>query len=93
MRQGGLRILSPNGDLHVTDIGVTGDPAEVGEVDVVLFMVKNVDVESAAEAIKPMLGPETFVVTCQTVSRLGNAWALLSGRNALCPVWRARRAR
>jgi 2-dehydropantoate 2-reductase len=65
MKRDGLRILSPNGDLHVTDIGVTDDPAEVGPVDVVLFMVKNVDVEGAAEAIKPMLGPDTFVVTCQ----------------------------
>ncbi len=61
----GLRIASPLGDAHVTDIHATGDPGEVGQADVVLFMVKNRDVESAAEAIKPMLRDDTLVVTCQ----------------------------
>ena len=65
LKSEGLRIISPKGDAHLTDIRVTGDPAEVGEVDVVFFMVKNRDVEGAAAAIKPMLGAETFVVTCQ----------------------------
>lgn len=65
MRANGLRILSPNGDAHLPDIPATDDPAEVGTCDVVLFMVKNGDVESAAEAIRPMVGPDTMVVTCQ----------------------------
>ena len=65
IRSDGLRIISPKGDVHLTDIRATGDPAEVGAADVVFFMVKNRDVEGAAEAIKPMLGEETFVVTCQ----------------------------
>ena len=61
----GLRIISPKGDAHLTDIRATGEPAEVGVVDLVLFMVKNRDVESAGEAIRPMLGLKTFAVTCQ----------------------------
>ena len=65
MQKNGLKIISPNGDAHLRDIHATGDPAEVGEVDVVFFMVKNRDVENAAKAIQPMLGSETFVVTCQ----------------------------
>ncbi|MCR8548023.1 2-dehydropantoate 2-reductase [Salipiger sp. P9] len=65
MQANGLKILSPKGDAHVTAIHATGDPAEVGPADVILFMVKNRDVESAGEAIRPMLGPDTFVVTCQ----------------------------
>ena len=65
LKSDGLRIISPKGDAHLTDIRATGDPAEVGEVDAVFFMVKNRDVESAAQAIKSMLGAETFVVTCQ----------------------------
>jgi len=61
----GLTIRSPHGDLHLPDIAATDAPAEAGPVDVVLFMVKNYDVEASAEAIRPMLGPQTMVVTCQ----------------------------
>lgn len=65
IRDKGLRILSPHGDLHLPEIAATDRPAEVGPVDVVLFMVKNYDVEASAEAIRPMLGADTMVVTCQ----------------------------
>lgn len=65
IRAKGLRILSPRGDLHVTEIAATDDPGTIGPVDVIMFMVKNYDVEAGAEAIAPMLGPETMVVTCQ----------------------------
>lgn len=65
LRAGGLHIRSPRGDLHLTDIGATDNPAEVGPVDVVMFMVKNYDLDSAGTAIKPMIGPDTMVVTCQ----------------------------
>jgi len=65
IREKGLRILSPKGDAHLPDVPATGDPSEVGPCDVILFMVKNGDVESAAEAIKPMIRPDTLIVTCQ----------------------------
>ena len=65
LKADGLRIVSPKGDAHVRDIAATDDPREVGVADVILFTVKNKDVEAAAEAIVPMLGPETFAVTVQ----------------------------
>ena len=65
IRANGLRVLSPKGDLYLPDIAATDDPREVGPVDVVLFMVKNYGLEQAAKAIRPMLGPDTFVLTCQ----------------------------
>lgn len=65
IRERGLRILSPRGSLQLPDILATDDPSAVGPVDVVMFMVKNYDVESGARAIAPMLGPETMVLTCQ----------------------------
>ena len=61
----GLRIESPKGDLHLPGIAATDDPATAGPVDVVMFMVKTYDVESAGRAIQPMLGPDTMVITCQ----------------------------
>lgn len=65
MRKNGLRIISPKGDAHLHSIHATGDPAEVGPTDFIMFMVKNRDVEGAAEVIKPMIGEKTAIVTCQ----------------------------
>ena len=65
IREGGLRVESENGDLHVANAQATDDPAEIGPVDAVLFAVKLWDTDTAAEACKPMLGPETFVVPFQ----------------------------
>jgi 2-dehydropantoate 2-reductase len=65
IRTHGLKIISPKGDLHLTAVQATDDPASVGPVDVVLFMVKNRDVESAGEQILPMIGANTLVVTSQ----------------------------
>ena len=65
IEKNGLQILSAHGDLHLTDVKVTDDPAEVGPVDVVLFAVKLWDTEKAAEQMKPLLGPDTRVITLQ----------------------------
>src|SRR6267154_1503922 len=43
----------------------TDDPKSIGVVDVVLFCVKLWDVESAGEAIKPLVGPNTAVIPLQ----------------------------
>src|SRR5262249_35200164 len=43
----------------------TDDPTQVGKADVVLVGVKAWQVTEAAEAIRPMIGPETFVVPLQ----------------------------
>jgi len=65
MQANGLQIISPKGDAQIDTIHATGDPNDVGPVDIILFMVKNGDVESAAHAIKPMIQPDTLIVTCQ----------------------------
>lgn len=65
IRADGLRIQSPKGDLYLPEIAATDDPASVGPVDVVMFMVKTYDLDPAARAIGPMLGPQTMVATFQ----------------------------
>jgi 2-dehydropantoate 2-reductase len=65
LRAGGLKIESPLGDLHLPKVNASSDPAEVGPVDLVLFLVKLYDTEQAAEAIAPLLGPDTAVMTFQ----------------------------
>jgi len=65
LRTGGLRLESPKGDLHLTNVTATDSPASVGAVDVVLVTVKMYDLESAAASLQPLLGPDTVVVTLQ----------------------------
>jgi len=55
----------PAGEMHVQPSVATDDPGDIGEVDVVLLGVKAHQVADAAVAIKPMIGPDTFVVPLQ----------------------------
>ena len=62
MRKHGLKIDSIKGDFVVHPIQATDDPEEIGPVDVVLVGVKAWQVSEAAQAMRPIVGPETFVV-------------------------------
>jgi 2-dehydropantoate 2-reductase len=65
IREAGLRVSSPLGDLHVDPASATDDPAAVGAVDVVLLGTKLFDLEAAAPAMAPMIGGETAIVCLQ----------------------------
>jgi 2-dehydropantoate 2-reductase len=64
MQQHGLRISSPKGDLAIP-VQATDDAAAIGPVDVVLFTVKLYDVDASAPLLKPLIGPDTVVITLQ----------------------------
>jgi 2-dehydropantoate 2-reductase len=61
----GLFVESPTGDFHMTPSIATDHPEDVGVVDAVLLGVKAWDVRAAAEAIRPMVGATTGVLTLQ----------------------------
>jgi len=65
MRANGLKVESVHGDLQLPKPNVTDDPKSVGNVDIVLFAVKLWDTETAAEAARPLVGPNTRVITLQ----------------------------
>jgi 2-dehydropantoate 2-reductase len=65
MLKNGLTVESVHGDVHLEKPNVTDHPAQVGPVDVVLFAVKLWDTEKAAEQARPLLGPNTRVITLQ----------------------------
>jgi 2-dehydropantoate 2-reductase len=65
MKNAGLKVDGPRGDIHLTPTQATDDPASVGPVDIVLFCVKLWDVESAGQHIKPLIGPNTAVIPLQ----------------------------
>jgi 2-dehydropantoate 2-reductase len=65
MTKSGLRIDSPKGNLHLPRVRASDDPKTLGTADVVLFTVKMYDVPTAAEFIRPLIGPDTVVITLQ----------------------------
>lgn len=65
LKKEGLRVESICGDFNAHPNIITDDPLQVGEVDAVLLGVKAWQVSEAAQAMRPMVGPNTFVITLQ----------------------------
>jgi 2-dehydropantoate 2-reductase len=85
IRSGGLHIRGAE-NLDVPNARATNSPAEIGIVDVVLFCVKLYGTDAAANAIAPIVGPGTAVLTLQngieSVREIGSvigAGAMLGG--------------
>jgi 2-dehydropantoate 2-reductase len=64
IRERGLKVQSVKGDFTAV-VPATGDAAEIGRCDVVLFCVKSYDTESAAARLGPLIGVDTAVVSLQ----------------------------
>jgi 2-dehydropantoate 2-reductase len=66
MRERGLTIENQQqGEIRVPKVQATDDPTQIGRVDLVIVSVKLWDTESAARQIKPLLGPDTGVISLQ----------------------------
>lgn len=65
IRRHGLAIESALGDLSLKPAAATDDPASVGPVDLAIVAVKLYDTADAANAMKPLVGPETTVMSLQ----------------------------
>jgi 2-dehydropantoate 2-reductase len=62
IREAGLRVESVHGGFVVRPAQATDDPATVGPVDYVLFTTKTYQLEEAARALLPLVGPDTAVL-------------------------------
>jgi 2-dehydropantoate 2-reductase len=65
LRQSGLRVKSPGGDLHIKNALFTADAAKAGSVDLILFCVKSYDTEAAAQALQSIVGEKTVILSLQ----------------------------
>lgn len=67
---GGLRVRSVNGDFHLDSVRGYRDPAEIGPVDLVLIGLKTFANDALVTLCRPLLGPQTRLLTLQ--NGLGN---------------------
>ena len=58
----GLRVETSKGEILIQPAQATDDPTQVGVVDAVILGVKTWQVTEAAQAMQPMIGPDTVVV-------------------------------
>ncbi len=65
IRRDGLKVDSALGDVHIHPARATDQPAHIGVVDFVLFAVKLWDTVDAANAVVPLIGAHTAVVSLQ----------------------------
>ncbi|MBK8132396.1 MAG: 2-dehydropantoate 2-reductase [Gammaproteobacteria bacterium] len=65
IREHGLRVEGLEPALPPLRLNATDDPREVGPVDVTLICTKIYDIEDAARAILPIMGPDSFAITQQ----------------------------
>ncbi len=79
MNAGGLRVEGASGDRTVKLTAATTTPPHE-PVDMIVVAVKAADAAAAAQAARPLLGPETVVVTIQ--NGLGSADGVASALGA-----------
>jgi len=76
MKKNGLSLKSRIYNDTTVQVNATDKVDTIGKVDLVLFCVKNYDLDIAADQIKPLIGPETIVLTIQNgveaPDRVGN---------------------
>lgn len=65
LRRDGLQVFSARGDLHLNPVTLYEDAETTGPVDAVLICTKMWSLPAAAEAIRPLLTPQTAVVPLQ----------------------------
>ncbi|MCH7736392.1 MAG: 2-dehydropantoate 2-reductase [Chloroflexi bacterium] len=83
IREHGLKVDSIKGDFVATPALATDNPAEAGIVDAVILGVKAWQVVDAAEAMRPMIGPNTFVVPLQNGVEAPGQLASVLGEQAV----------
>lgn len=65
MQRDGLRVEGGPEPFHLECVRATDDPGEIGPVDLVMVCVKLWDTESALEQLRPLVGPDTALVSFQ----------------------------
>src|SRR6266852_9975657 len=65
MRAHGLAVEGGPDDIRLPTVNAVEDPAAIGVVDLVMFAVKLWDTDQAIARIKPIVGPDTVVISFQ----------------------------
>lgn len=62
MQKNGLEVRSVAKNFHIPSVTATDNPADVGPVDLIVLSVKAYALAAAAEAMRPLVSPNTMIV-------------------------------
>lgn len=65
IRQNGIKVDHGSESFQLRDVRATDQPAELGPVDLVMICVKLWDTQKAVEHVRPLVGPDTTIVSFQ----------------------------
>jgi 2-dehydropantoate 2-reductase len=82
MKANGLRLETPTGEIRIP-VQATDNPGQIGQVDAVLVGVKAWQVTEAANAMRPLVGPDTVVVPLQNGVEAATELAAVLGPSTL----------
>jgi 2-dehydropantoate 2-reductase len=85
LRRNGLRVTSDSSDLPQPQVRASDDPHDIGEVRFVLLCVKTSQLPAAIDALSPMVGEDTAVVTVQNGVEAPEQVAAGIGRGHVLP--------
>ncbi|GII87797.1 2-dehydropantoate 2-reductase [Sphaerisporangium siamense] len=85
VKRDGLRITNGSDDWRVPKVRASADPERLGEVDFVLFCVKTSQLPPALDALGPLVGENTAVVTVQNGVEAPEQVAARIGRGRVLP--------
>jgi 2-dehydropantoate 2-reductase len=90
LRRRGLTLESRLAGTFTIPVQATDDPRGVGSVDLILFCVKTYDTDTAAESIRPLIRPDTMLLSLQNgidnEERIARAAGHTSGIGAVAYV-------
>ncbi|MGH8048292.1 MAG: 2-dehydropantoate 2-reductase [Chthoniobacterales bacterium] len=91
----GIRVFSPDGDLHLHSVHAHRESASIGPCDLVLISLKTTQNHAIEKLVAPLLGPDTMLMTLQNGLGSDEALAAQFGAErvlgALCFVCLTRR--
>ncbi len=76
----GLYLDSILGDVHLPVVNATDNPETVGIVDVIIPCVKTWNIPEVALMMRPMVGPDTMIVTTQNGVDAGDEFGKVLGK-------------
>jgi len=85
MRQGGLRLDSDIGKLHLDPVQVVADAGEIAAADAIVFAVKLQDTESAAQSLKPLVAKGAAIFTFQNGVESAERIGKIAGAKSVVP--------
>jgi 2-dehydropantoate 2-reductase len=85
IRARGLRVESADGPFTIAPANATDDPEEIGLVELVLLCVKTYDLVTTLGQLRPLVGPDTTMLTLQNGVEAPELVAAAYGRAATLP--------